>query len=154
MSYLLSHLPQTLLVAGILALIVEVAILGFASLVLFFLGLSLVVSGLLMLVGLLPETPTSALWSNAALTCGFALALWRPLKRLQNEQQITPVNSDFARDAFVLEQDVDLSGNSSHRYSGIDWKLKSQQPLAAGTTVKVIRVDVGVLWVEALEQDA
>ncbi|MDO6806923.1 hypothetical protein Q4595_30980, partial [Wenyingzhuangia sp. 1_MG-2023] len=76
-------------------------ILGFASLVLFFLGLSLVVSGLLMLVGLLPETPTSALWSNAALTCGFALALWRPLKRLQNEQQITPVNSDFARDAFV-----------------------------------------------------
>tara|TARA_R110001583_G_scaffold28441_6_gene100961 strand:- start:1925 stop:2389 length:465 start_codon:yes stop_codon:yes gene_type:complete len=154
MSYLLSHLPQSLLVAGILALIIEVAILGFASIVLFFLGLSLVLSGLLMLIGILPETLTAALWSNALITCGLALALWKPLKRLQDERQPTPINSDFARDAFVLEQDVDISGKAIHRYSGVEWKLKSQQPLTAGTTVKVLRADVGVLWVEALEQDS
>ena len=95
MSYLLSHLPQSLLVAGILALIIEVAILGFASIVLFFLGLSLVLSGLLMLIGILPETLTAALWSNALITCGLALALWKPLKRLQDERQPTPINSDL-----------------------------------------------------------
>ena len=51
----------------------------------------------------------------------------------------------------MLEADVDARGLSGHRYSGVDWKLKSQEAIPAGTLVQVERADVGVLWVTPID---
>lgn len=150
MEFILQHLPKFLLVIGVGALIIEVAILGFATFVLLFLGASLVITGLLMHVGLLPATIMVALWSNALLTSILALVLWKPLRNLQNNHiQRKPVENDFNRHEFVLEQDVNAQGGCEHQYSGVRWTVKSEQPLTAGTLVQVVRSDVGVLWVKA-----
>ena len=150
MEFVLQNLPEILLVTGIGALIIEVAVLGFATFVLLFLGASLVITGLLMHVGVLPETLVVALWSNALLTTLLALALWQPLRNLQNNHiQRQPVENDFTRHEFVLEQDVSAQGGCEHSYSGVRWQVKSEQPLTAGTLVEVVRADVGVLWVKA-----
>ena len=150
MEFILQHLPKFLLVVGVGALIIEVAILGFATFVLLFLGASLVITGLLMHIGLLPATMMVALWSNALLTSILALVLWKPLRNLQNNHiQRQPVENDFTRHEFVLEQDVNAQGGCEHPYSGVRWQVKSEQPLTAGTLVEVVRADVGVLWVKA-----
>ncbi|WP_028293143.1 NfeD family protein [Oceanobacter kriegii] len=152
MEFISSHMSQSLLVLGIVALIIEVGLLGFSSIVLFFAGISLCVNGLLMMFGVLPETLTAALWSNAILITVLAVLLWKPFKRLQDNRAPDKLNSDFARDAFVLNEDVHLNDNVTRKYSGIEWKLKSEQPLAAGTRVRVDRTEVGVMWVVPLEQ--
>lgn len=150
MELLLQNLPESLMVAGILALIIEIAVLGFSTFILLFFGVSLVITGLVMKFGLLPETATAAFFANAILTAVMALGLWKPMKKLQEKVEPQQATGDFARDRFILEQDVDIQGKSSRRYSGIDWKLKSEQPIAAGTEVEVVRVEVGVQWVKAV----
>ncbi|ALU45395.1 NfeD family protein [Pseudoalteromonas rubra] len=150
MTLLVEHLSQILIVLGLLALIVEVAVLGFATFVLFFLGLSLVLSGLMMSVGLLDATLMNALWVNAVLTAALAGLLWQPLKRMQAKTQSTEVNSDFADITFTLSEDLNEQSQLSYAYSGITWQLKSETPIAKGTTVKVVKKSVGVLWVAAL----
>ena len=143
------NMAEILMVAGLAALIIEVAVLGFATFVLLFLGASLLITGLAMTVGLLDTTLVTALWSNALLTTVLALGLWKPLRRMQNNVESKEVNSDFAAETFILEVNVDIQGNTTRAYSGVQWKLKSQQPIAAGTLVKVIKTEVGVMWVEA-----
>jgi len=64
MELLQQNLPQTLMVAGIAALIIEVAVLGFATFILLFFGASLLITGFAMSLDLLPATATAALWSN------------------------------------------------------------------------------------------
>lgn len=150
MEFLLQNLPKVLLVIGIGALILEVAVFGFATFMLLFLGASLVITGLLMHIELLPATIVTALWSNALLTSVLALVLWKPLRNLQNNHiQHKPVENDFNRHEFVLEQDVNAQGGCEHQYSGVRWTVKSEQPIVAGTLVEVVRSDVGVLWVKA-----
>ena len=78
------NMAEILMVAGLAALIIEVAVLGFATFVLLFLGASLLITGLAMTVGLLDTTLVTALWSNALLTTVLALGLWKPLRRMQN----------------------------------------------------------------------
>jgi inner membrane protein len=151
MAYLLEHLSQIQLMGGLLALIVEVAVLGFGSLVLLFLGLSLLLSGALMWLGILPESLLAALLSNALLSVLFAVLLWKPLRRMQDSRSPTSIKSDFATESFVLLEAVDLSGSTTRRYSGVDWKLRSRQPIAAGTLVVVEKAEVGTFWVRPLE---
>lgn len=148
------HLAQWLIALGLLALVVEVAVLGLSSFILVFLGLSLTLSGGLMMLGLLPETLTTAVWSNALLSGIAALILWKPLKQLQENRQTETVRGDFAQESFILEMDVDISGKSERKYSGISWKLKSQTPIAAGTEVRVTKLEVGTLWVEEKQPKA
>ncbi|MEC8208463.1 MAG: NfeD family protein, partial [Pseudomonadota bacterium] len=96
MAFLDTHLAEALMILGVIALIVEVAVLGMSTYVLLFLGLSLFASGLLMNIELLASTYTTALWSNIVFTLGFAVVLWRPLKRMQDKTETQPVHSDFA----------------------------------------------------------
>lgn len=150
MDFIAQNLSQSLIIAGIALLIIEVAILGFATFVLFFMGCSMVLTGVLMLAGVLDDTYITALWSNAIVTGALAALLWQPLKNSQlssGKNRETPTTIDHQ---FVLEHDVDSQGLSQHKYSGIQWKVKSQQPLTKGTMVTVVKVDVGVLWVEAV----
>ena len=148
MAFLTDNIAQTLLILGVIALIIEVAILGFATFVLFFVGLSLVFSGGLIYAGLLEANWLTALWVNALLTAALAALLWKPLKRLQDSRESTEVHSDFAELTFTLEQDVDTQGGYKYAYSGIEWQVKSQHPLVKGTSVKVVKKEVGVFWVE------
>lgn len=146
----IEYLPQLLIVAGVATLIVEVAILGFATFIFTFVGLALLVSGLAMSFGWLEASVTSALWSVLVLTLGFAIALWKPLKQWQNKPVSEPVSSDFAQLSFVLTEPVDKDSEQVfYAYSGVQWKLKSEQSLSKGQRVKVVKTDVGVMWIEA-----
>ncbi|MEL0653558.1 NfeD family protein [Pseudoalteromonas issachenkonii] len=147
MDFITQNLPQTLMVLGIVALIIEVAVLGLSTFILLFFGLSLFLTGLLMSFGILPDSLTTALWSNTVVTAGLAIALWKPLKKMQNRVDKKQVNSDFAELTFVLTSDVTEQGLTTHQYSGISWKLKSKQPIIAGTEVLVTKKEVGVMWV-------
>lgn len=149
MDFLLQNLAESLLVLGILALIVEVAVLGFSTFVLFFFGLSLLITGGLMTFDVLAANASTAFWSNAILTALLSLSLWQPLKKMQGQTDNKQVKHDFADHSFVLESDVDSKGESLYQYSGISWKLKSEQPIEKGTLVRITRMEVGVLWVEA-----
>jgi len=147
MDFITQNLPQTLMVLGIVALIIEVAVLGLSTFILLFFGLSLFLTGLLMSFGILPDSLTTALWSNTVVTAGLAVVLWKPLKQIQNRVDKKQVNSDFAELTFVLTSDVTEQGLTTHQYSGISWKLKSAQPIIAGTEVLVTKKEVGVMWV-------
>ena len=96
MDLISQNLPQALMVIGIIALIIEVTVLGLSTIILLFLGLSLLTSGLLMVAGVLPETITAALWSNTIITAVLALLLWKPMKRMQENVDSKQINSDFA----------------------------------------------------------
>ncbi|MBH0050516.1 NfeD family protein [Pseudoalteromonas sp. SWYJZ19] len=148
MDFITQNLPQTLMVLGIVALIIEVAVLGLSTFILLFFGLSLFLTGLLMSFGILPDSLTTALWSNAIVTAGLAVVLWKPLKQMQNRVDKKQVNSDFAELTFVLTSDVTEQGLTTHQYSGISWKLKSEQPISDGTEVLVTKKEVGVMWVK------
>ena len=153
MTWFAENLAQSLVALGIVLLIVDVAFLGFATFILTFLGGSFVLSGLAMWLGLLPETEVAALWSNVVLTSVLAIGLWKPLQQLQNKKSSTQIDTDFAQVTFTLVEDVDHQGLSKHKYSGIEWRLKSEAPIAQGTLVRVVRTEVGVLWVQALLQE-
>lgn len=147
MSWFLENLPQILLVAGLALLIMDALIFGFSTFIFTFLGGSLLITGVTMWLGLLPATWVAAVWSNALVTTALALLLWKPLRRLQNQPTTTAIHNDFARQQWLLAEDVDMQGLSTHAYSGVQWKLKSEQPISAGTLVEVFKSDVGVLWV-------
>ena len=151
MSYLLDNIAQTLVFLGILALIIEVAVLGFATFVLFFVGLSLIFSGGLMYAGFIDASWLSALWVTALSTFVLAISLWKPLKRMQSHVDSGEVNNDFAEIEFILEQDLPSDDPLFHAYSGIQWQVKATTAITKGTTVKVVKKEVGVLWVEAVQ---
>ncbi|OEF23520.1 NfeD family protein [Vibrio rumoiensis] len=151
MDWMLNYLPQVLMSIGIIALIIEVVVLGFATFILFFIGLALFITGLSMYLGWLDASVNMAMWSSIILTFGFALILWKPFKKLQNKQVTQDTSSDFAQETFVLTGDVNRTSNDVlHAYSGINWKVRSEQPLTAGQTVKVVKTEVGILWVIAV----
>ncbi|KTF16643.1 NfeD family protein [Pseudoalteromonas sp. H105] len=150
MEFIVNNLPEALMIIGVIALIIEVAVLGLSTFILLFLGISLFSTGLMMNVGLLEASMTTALWSNTLITSACAILLWKPLKRMQDNVDNKEVKSDFAELDFIIKADVNDLGLTTHAYSGIDWKLKSHQPLCAGTHVKVIKKEVGVMWVEAI----
>ncbi|WP_105903456.1 NfeD family protein [Vibrio gangliei] len=153
MEWIASYLPQVLMTLGVIALIIEAAVLGFATFILFFVGLSFVISGFSMYMGWLPDTVNSAIWSNIIFTAALAVVLWRPLKQLQNKPSTQKLTSDFAQKTFVLDANVDADSETIlHSYSGITWKVKSETPLAAGQKVKVVKTEVGVMWVEAVQE--
>ncbi len=150
MLYLIDYLPQLLIVAGVVTLVIEVAILGFATFIFSFVGLALLASGLAMSLGWLDINVKSALWSVLVLTLGFAVVLWKPLKQWQNKPVSQQTASDFAQLSFVLEQPVDKDSEQVfYAYSGVQWKLKSEQSLSKGQRVKVVKTQVGVMWIEA-----
>lgn len=153
MSFLETHLAESLMISGIVFLIVEMLVLGFSTFILVFLGLSFLISGLVMSAGFVSESVISALWLNSILTTAIAMLLWKPLKRMQQHKgEPSEIQSDFIGQELMLEDDVDLNGKTQYLYSGVYWKLKSKTPLAKGCHVRVTKADVGVLWVEPIEQ--
>lgn len=148
MEYILSHLPQSLIVIGLILLAIEILILGFSTFFMFFIGVSLIITGILMAIGFIPETLLNALLATAIISTIVALISWKPMRRIQNSVESKPVNNDMIGHQFILREELVNGRTVTHRYSGIDWQVKSKEPLPAGTEVKIVAVDVGLLTVE------
>lgn len=152
MSWLANNFASLLIVLGIVLLVLEVGVLGFSVFILFFVGLACIVTGLLTMLGVLPETLTVAFGSVALFSLVFAVLLWKPLKKMQNSGDSHVVKGDFIGHSFVLEHAVSTNQFSAHKMSGISWKVKSESPLPAGTLVEVVKAEVGELTVAASPQ--
>ncbi|GAB2707551.1 NfeD family protein [Aliiglaciecola sp. 3_MG-2023] len=151
MELITDNLAQSLIVLGLVMLAIEIAILGFATFILFFVGVASVLAGALIYTGIIPDTLMSATLTVGILTAISAALLWKPLKSIQQQVDKKPAQSDLIGHRFLLEEDVSLNNNPYYHYSGIQWKLKSSQPISAGSMVKVTKAEVGLFYVEAVE---
>lgn len=147
MNGLEGFIPELIVTAGIVLLAIEILVLGFATFILFFLGVSLVITGALAWLGILPVTWPSLLLANALLTAILAGMLWRPLLKLQAKTEHTQTKSDFDGHRFFAPAEIDRAGTARYRYSGIEWSLKSEEAITEGTEVEVVKAEVGALWV-------
>lgn len=149
MEWLINNFSTALVVIGLALLVIEIAVLGFSVFILFFVGLACIVTGLLTFMGILPHTLIAAFGSVAILSLLFAVGLWKPLQKMQNSGAAQEVKADFIGQSFQLQHDISPLVYSSYRMSGVDWKVKSDTPLAAGTLVEVVKTEVGMLTVAA-----
>lgn len=147
--YLLEFLSihDGLLIIGVLLLVLEVIFFGFSTFFLFFVGLSCLITGLLMSVSIIPENSVSAISSVSIFSVISAAGLWKYLKKLQNPEVNTEIQVGLIGHKFELTSDLSPSKPLKYRYSGIDWIVKSSEKINAGQTVKVIKLEVGVLLV-------
>ena len=146
MAWLTANLATLLLIVGIALLAVEVGVFGFSVFLLFFNGLACVVTGVMMWF-IIPQSLAWGIGMVAVLSLLFAVLLWKPLKKMQDSGGNTQVKGDFIGHSFILERDIAPGTFGKHRMSGVDWKVRSDVPLKAGTPVQVVRVDVGELTV-------
>jgi membrane protein implicated in regulation of membrane protease activity len=149
MDWAFNNLAESLLILGILLLVIEVAVLGFSTFVLFFVGCAAVITAGLLYVGIIPDTWLAAMFSTGLLTALSAVLLWKPLKNVQTEVDTTRAKSDLVGHRFVLVEDVAPELMPEYHYSGINWKLKASEHLVAGTQVEVIQADVGIFHIKA-----
>jgi membrane protein implicated in regulation of membrane protease activity len=147
MSWITDNYPSLLVGLGLVLLVIEVLAFNMTGLVLTFVGLACITSGLLMWLNLIPPNWFAACGSVALLSVGYALFLWEPLKKLQRGSGDTAVKGDFVGHRFVLEQAVSATDFGSHRFSGVNWKVRSDTPLPAGADVEVVKAEVGFLIV-------
>lgn len=143
-----SDIPQTLMILGLLALIIEVLIFGCSTLVLLFFGIAMLLTSSLIYIGIVEANWLSTISTLAIITLLLTVVLWKPLKKSQNKPVKTDINSDFAVITFELEKDLLSSERYTFNYSGIQWLIKSDTTIAKGTMVKVVKKEVGILWVE------
>jgi len=148
MELLTQNMAQSLLVAGLLVLVVEVFVLGFSTFFLFFLGLGLVGTGLIFFTGLVADTGTNAIIIVAIISSVSTAVLWQPLKKMQNKVDHKPVKGDMIGYRFELQQALAEKTSIDHQYSGINWKVSSDQTLAAGDEVEVTEIGVGKMKVK------
>ena len=149
MDWVAANMAESLIILGLVLLAIEIAVLGFSTFVLFFVGLAAVITGGLFYIGAIPESMLSALLSIGLFTALLAVSLWKPMKSLQAQVETKKVSSDLVGHSFILVENVAPGLSPTYRYSGIDWKLISSETLNAGTTVKVIDVNVGAFTIKA-----
>ena len=143
------HLPlsQWLFILGIGLLVIEIAFLGFATFVLFFVGLAMLVTGALMALGVLPEGINIAVIAVSLLSIAAAIVLWKPLKNIQSPTEEENIEVGFVGHRFQLDADIAPDQPGSYAYSGIVWVVVSDSAIAKATSVKVVQADVGQLTV-------
>lgn len=140
-------MQEALLIIGVLLLVVEVIFFGFATFYLLFIGLSCMLTGLLMSVSIIPENTVSALSFVSIFSIIIAAGLWKQLKKMQTPADKNEIEVGLVGHKFELTSDLSPSKPLKYRYSGVDWIVKSSEEINAGQTVKVINLEVGVLLV-------
>jgi membrane protein implicated in regulation of membrane protease activity len=148
MAWAFNNLAESLLILGILLLVIEVVVLGFSTFVLFFVGCAAVITSIFLYLGLVPDTSLAALLSTGVWTGLLAMFLWKPLKNMQTKVDNTKAKGDLVGHSFTLSEDVSPELTPVYRYSGIEWKLNSDEHIAAGTKVEVIEANVGVFHIK------
>ena len=147
MDWLSDNLASTLAVIGLLLLAIEIAVLGFATFVLLFVGIAALITSGLFYLDIVPATYLNAMISVGVITALSAAVLYRPLQQMQKQVEKKPVTSDFNGVRFVIAEAIGPASTTTHAYSGIQWTVKSTQPIDAGTEVEVVNVEVGVFYV-------
>lgn len=145
--WIFSDIAQGLMAIGILLAVIDLLVFGFATFFLTLLGLGMLTSGALIYFAVLPDTTTSILVSVAAFTVIYSALLWKPLKNLQANKQSKKVSSDLTGMSFVVQQDISPDSPGEYHYSGIDWKVETNEVITEGTKVEVIDLQVGVMQV-------
>lgn len=152
-EYIVNHQAEFWLLLGFLFLAIEVAT-GFVSGVFLFAGLGALITGTLMMLGILPETWLAGI-ATTGITSGLSVALlWKPLKKLQGSKPLEKDNSsDLIGHEFELTSQLNESTPSTTKYSGISWKVELDQgserkSLNLGETVKVSSVEAGLFVVK------
>nr|WP_164837175.1 NfeD family protein [Vibrio alfacsensis] len=97
---------------------------------------------------MIPDQVVEILIAITVSTALVSFVLYPFLKRLQNARPTSEVESDFANIEFVLESATEQGEPPRYHYSGIDWRLRSEEPIVAGIKVRVVKKEVGVFWIE------
>lgn len=155
-DYIHAHQSGFWIALGFALLALEVLLFGFTTIIFFFAGLGAVITGLLMMAGLLEQTWIAGVACFGISTGLISVLLWKPLRKMQDRS--TPSqkqSSDFIGYEFVLQQDISLTHSGQHRYSGVNWTVEVDvsagvNEIAAGRRVKVVSLDAGVLRVIAV----
>ena len=150
MRWVLKNSTERVLNLGTVLLAIEIVVLGFSSLVLFFVGCAAAASSGLLYVGIIPATMLAALFNTGILIALSAFWFWNPLKSMQTNVDTRKVKSDLVCHRFIIVEDVTPKLTTKYHYSGINWKLITKDNLVAGTRVEVIQVDVGKFHIKAI----
>lgn len=151
-DYIVTHQAEFWLVVGFALLALEV-LTGFTVGVFLFAGLAGLVTGGLMLAGILPETWIAGISSTGISTGVITALLWKQLKKLQGDRPAAKDNSsDLVGHTFVVENEITKTKPGITHYSGISWRVEIANDadvdvIAAGKTVKVSSVEVGLFKV-------
>lgn len=151
MNWIAENLAEALIIAGIALLVLEILVLGFTTFIFFFVGVAAIISGSLMYFGVIPDTFLSGMLATALLTALAAAGLWKPLRNMQADTGPTEATNDLIGHRFTLTEPVSAQEQPDYRFSGINWKLKSAEPIEAGKQVEVTHTDVGVLTIRAID---
>lgn len=154
LEYINNHLSGFWIATGFMLLAVEVLLFGFSTIIFLFAGLAAIITGLLMMSGLLAESWTAGIASFGITTGIISALLWKFLQKMQDRSQADQKpQSDFVGLEFVLTDDINISRPGNYRYSGIDWKVEIDRSskfssLDKGVRVNVVSVDVGLFRVK------
>ena len=152
-EYIIKHQSEFWLMFGFAMLVVEV-ISGFTTGIFLFGGLGALATGLLMSVGVLPETWVAGVACTGISSGLITLLLWKPLKKLQGNRSIQKDNSsDFIGHEFNIDSDISMTQPGTTNYSGLTWKVEIDKDagvntMEAGQRVTVSSVDVGVFKIK------
>ena len=156
-DYIASHLSGFWLALGFVLLAIEV-VTGFTIGIFLFAGLGALTTGLLMAVGMLPETWIAGISCTGISSGVITSILWRPLKKLQGNRPAQKDNSsDLIGHEFVVESDITRDNPGKIHYSGISWRVEIDKnvgidTISAGQRVSVTSVEVGVFSVKLSQQ--
>lgn len=154
-EYINTHQAEFWIILGFILLTIEVST-GLVTGILLFGSIGAIITGLLMLAGVLTEAWDVGLASTAICAGIVTAALWKPLKKMQDGAIPEKDNSsDLVGHEFVLDQDITLTTPGKTRYSGIEWKVEIYKDagvdkIPAGQSVEVCSVEVGKFRVKPL----
>ncbi|GAB2998174.1 NfeD family protein [Psychrosphaera aestuarii] len=141
---------QMLMAAGVLLAVIDIVFLGFATFFLTLIGLATLTTGVLLQFGIISDTWTVISLCIAVLSGVYSAILWKPLSNLQKTEPAHNVHSDLFGHQFRLETAVSPTQPGSYQYSGITWKIESDEPLLAGDKVEVTDIQVGLMTVKSV----
>lgn len=153
-EYIQTHQSGFWIATGFILLAAEALVFGFTTIIFLFAGIGALATGLLMAAGILPETWIAGTSSFGIATGIISVLLWKPMRRLQNDNVSSRSHSsDLIGYEFVLQDDISPMSTGSHRYSGVDWKIEldssaSVERISAGQRVVVASVDAGIFRVK------
>lgn len=153
-EYIQTHQSGFWIATGFILLAAEALVFGFSTIIFLFAGIGALATGLLMAAGILPETWIAGISSFGIATGIISVLLWKPMRRLQNDNVSSQSHSsDLIGYEFVLQDDISPMSTGSHRYSGVDWKIEldssaSVERISAGQRVVVVSVDAGIFRVK------
>jgi len=153
-EYINNNLAGFWIFLGFSMLAAEVLVFGFGTIVFLFAGMGAIITGLLIMAGLLPPSWIASVACFGISTGVMGVLLWKPFKKMQDRSAADQKpQSDFVGLTFILDQEVTGSQHGNYRYSGINWTVKIDpgsglDNITSGTKVQVVSVDVGIFRIK------